>query len=203
MLKDTRILFAGWSWKQQKFVTGFYVFFDGLFHYQTVNSRLGRPWRERHASLIVIGDYIEDYMRKLNDIISLTNTPARPWGRTDIDLQYEPLEALAALLEESRDLDTRPSIGGAPQMLKLYSYSSTLPTVIRSPDGEHFLFGRRLFPWEKTELPIAIVRPGKTQFEYPMAHIPLPIDVTTDGTPKPIRKIFSQLIRFFTSRGDG
>ena len=39
-------------------------------------------------------------------------------------------------------------------MLKLYPFGNSLPIVVRNSKDQHYLFGRRLFDWEKTEYPI-------------------------------------------------
>ncbi|MGQ3081321.1 MULTISPECIES: hypothetical protein [Alphaproteobacteria] len=194
LLKDTRIMLAGWSAQKQRFVTGFFIFFEGRFHYLKVKTRLGKPYRERIPSLIVIGDHIDDFMRGLGRILTVAHPAKNPWKLHRVDLEYEPLEALAELLE-SKASDRSALIGGKPQMAKLYNHSNVLPIVIRTADQGHYLFGRKLFEWEKTEFPIAIVAPAATRFVYPMSHIPLPADVTVDPRVPSARNVFSGLAR--------
>jgi hypothetical protein len=195
-LKDTRILLAGWSWREQDFIIGFFKFVDGKFIFQTSTNPISKPWRERKPSLVVIGDYIEDYMRILGRIIGESNPVPHRWHRKEIDFEYEPLEALDELLNTTRDSSGYARIGGRPQAVKIYPFCSTLPIVVRGNDGGHYLFGRKLFEWEKTEHPIAAITAGKTKFIYPMASIPVPMDI---GRPtNPIR----HLIHLITSRGE-
>ncbi len=194
-LAETKILLSGWSWRYRRFQIGFFKFIDTKFVYQTTTNRLPRPWRESKPSLVVIGDYIENYMRVLGRIIGQTNPAKNRWLTKEIDLQYEPLEALSELLATTRGIHQFHKIGGHPQAIKVYPFSSTLPIVVRGDDGSHYLFGRKLFDWEKTEHPIVIIAPGKTNFIYPMASIPLPAEIGI-----PINPIV-QLIRFVTSRG--
>jgi hypothetical protein len=195
-LSKTRILFAGWSWRKLRFQIGFFKFINKKFCYQTTTNPLAKPWRERKRSLVVIGDYIEDYMRTLGDILAVTNPVTSRWVQKSVDLKYEPLEALNELLNKTRDQHEFRSIGGRPQAIKVYPYSSTLPIVTKGDDGHHYLFGRRLFDWEKTEYPVAVIAPGRTRFVYPMASIPTPANI---GKPAdPIR----QFIQFITSRGE-
>lgn len=194
-LKDTRILFAGWSWRDQEFQVGFYRFIDKKFIYRESTNPITKPWRERKPSLVVIGDYIEEYMRILGRIVGMNNPIARHWGVKEIDLQYEPLEALNEFLTATQGNIEYSKIGGQPQAVKVYPFSSTLPIVVRNNRNEHFLFGRKLFDWEKTEHPIAVISPGKTEFIYPMSSIPVPSEI---GRPvNPIR----EFIRLVTSRG--
>jgi hypothetical protein len=70
-----------------------------------------------------------------------------------VQWDYEPVEALQALLRE-RDPGDRRAIGGAPQVVKIYPFARTSPIVVRTGKGQHFLLGRRLFRWESTEYPI-------------------------------------------------
>jgi hypothetical protein len=194
-LKDTRILFAGWSWRDQEFKIGFFRFIDKEFIYQETTNPITKPWRERKPSLVVIGDYIEEYMRILGRIVGINNPTTNRWSTKEIDLQYEPLEALNELLNDTQDSFDYPKIGGRPQAVKVYPFSSTLPIVVRCKHNEHYLFGRKLFEWEKTEHPIAVISPGKTKFIYPMSSIPVPAEI---GNPvNPIRAF----IRLVTSRG--
>ncbi len=195
-LAMTRLLFAGWSWRRQRFSVGFFRFVDKKFVFQNSTNPVMRPWREKKPSLVVIGDYIEEYMRILGKILSQTNPVTNRWTLKTIDLQYEPLEALSELLKLANENSILPKIGGKPQMLKIYPYSSILPIVIRSDDNKHYLFGRRLFEWEKTEYPIAAISPGRTEFIYPMSSIPVPSDLGLRVNP------IRQFIQFITSRGE-
>jgi hypothetical protein len=53
-----------------------------------------------------------------------------------------------------------------------------LPIVIRTSDIGHYLLGRKLFQWEKTNFPVLDLSHEVPRLFYPMAAIPLPKDFT-------------------------
>lgn len=200
-LKDTRIMFAGWSWRRSIFQIGFFKYIDRKFTYIQATQRLSHPWRERQRSLVVLGDYRPEYMRALAEILAARYPDMNRWLPRIVDFQYEPLEALTLILNDPTTPAERNLIGGVAQAVKVYSHSNVLPIVIRSSSNDHYLFGRKLFPWEKTEYPIADCGSGRTRMFYPMSSIPLPSDVRDREVPDPRATGFRQLIRFLTSRG--
>ena len=173
-LVDTRILFCGWSWRTSRFVIGFFKYLGDKFVYLQATEKLSRPWRERTPSLIVLGDYRPDYMRALSGILHTRHPGTTRWLSKAIDLQYEPLEALYHLLQDEITPSERPLIGGAPQLVKVYSHSNVLPIAVRTSASEHFVYGRKLAAWEKTEYPVADLTAHPTTFLYPMSAIPVP-----------------------------
>jgi hypothetical protein len=179
-LADTRILFCGWSWRKRRFIIGFFKFIDNRFTYLQATENLSRPWKENVPSLIVLGDYRPDYMRKLSDVLHARYPGTGKWLRKSIDLQFEPLEALNELLLDAATPTSRLRIGGAPQAVKIYPHSNVLPLTIRRTPSDHFTFGRELAPWEKTEFPVADLSNGTTRFLYPMKQIPRPADLRAD-----------------------
>jgi len=52
-------------------------------------------------------------------------------------------------------------------------FGNTLPFVVRKAGG-HYLLGRRLFDWEKTEYPVFDMVQDPPVILYPLEHIPLP-----------------------------
>lgn len=179
-LADTRILFCGWSWRKQRFVIGFFKFIENRFSYLQAAENLTRPWSENIPSLIVLGDYRPEYMRKINEILHMRYPGTNRWLRKRINLQFEPLEALNELLDEAEARKSLPKIGGAPQAVKIYSHSNVLPLTIRTRSFDHFTFGRKLASWEKTEFPIADLSAGAARFLYPMKKIPKPADLLAE-----------------------
>jgi hypothetical protein len=78
------------------------------------------------------------------------------------------------MLRKDEDDNRFPLIGGAVQMMKIYPHGSSLPIVIRTGEDSHFLLGRRLFDWEKTEYPVLDLTRDPPSFLYPMSSIPVP-----------------------------
>jgi hypothetical protein len=175
-LATTHILFAGWSWENKRFDIGFFRFERGQFNFHHQKAKLVYPWYEKNKSLVFIGDYEEAYLYALRGVLEKKyGAPAERNQKVEIEFNYEPIEALYLLLEHHQPMHT--AIGGAPQLIKLYPYSKILPLVVRTDSG-HFLLGRRLFNWEKTEYPVLDLTQHQAQVLYPMQRIPLPADIT-------------------------
>lgn len=173
-LETTNILFGGWSWMHRKFVIGVFRYDNNKFAYHQFKTRLPHPWKEKTRSLVFTGDYEKEYMEALDRI--LTDKHGKPPRSTkkEVNFDYEPIEALNALLLENAVSKSLTAIGGAPQLAKVYSYGNSLPIVIKNHATDRFLLGRKLFEWEKTEYPILDLTRMPPEFIYPMSHIPVP-----------------------------
>jgi hypothetical protein len=177
-LAGTNILFAGWSWRFARHHIGiFKLESNHRFHFHRVAVKLPHPWRaEKKPDLFFIGDYKTEYLEKLAGILRQRYpTPSQKQNKKVlIQWDYEPVEALQALLREPDPGDSR-AIGGAPQVVKIYPFARTTPIVVRTGKDQHFLLGRRLFSWEITEYPILDVStPRKAEVLYPKSSIPRP-----------------------------
>lgn len=188
-LKSTKVLFAGWSWKHRRFDIGFFMADGCTFTFHHRKMRISHPWREARRSLVFVGDYEKEYRSALNDILELRHgVHLRQAEATKaVNFDYEPVEALHLLLQRASARADLPLIGGAPQLIKVYPHGNDLPIGIRTGVENHFLFGRRLFDWEKTSYPILDLTRDVPRILYPMAAIPLPaalqngIEVRNDG----------------------
>jgi hypothetical protein len=171
-LAETQILFAGWSWKMRRFDIGVFRFEGDGFNFHHTRAKALHPWYEANKSLVFIGDYADAYMLTLRGVIERVygNVP-HPGGKKTIEFNYEPIEALHSLLAQR--CNDQVAIGGAPQMIKIYLHSNTLPFAVRTLSG-HFLLGRRLFDWEKTEYPVLDLTVSPARVLYPMQYIPVP-----------------------------
>jgi hypothetical protein len=181
-IADTRILFAGWSWRFRRFEIGQFVPEGSMFRYYRSKARLPYPWREKSRSLIFLGDYEREYMEMLSDVLTRRHGSQPSRGpATEVNFDYEPVEALLALLRRGRAEGTLTSIGGAPQVLKIYPFGGDLPLVVRESPAEHYLLGRKLFEWEKTTYPILDLTQDPPSFIYPLGTIPLPAALVGDN----------------------
>lgn len=176
-LAGTRILFAGWSWENKRFDIGYFAHQKDGFRFHHQRAKKPHPWQENERSLVFIGDYETAYMEELKDVLARRH----PIGGTanekiQIDFDYEPVEALQLLLDKSRSNDDLSAIGGVAQIVKVYSFGNSLPFVVRTDPESHFLLGRKLFEWEKTEYPVLDLTGATPSVHYPMSHIPLPND---------------------------
>lgn len=174
-IADTRILFAGWSWRFRRFEIGQFVPDGTTFRYDRRKARLPYPWREKNRSLVFLGDYKREYMGMLSGVLTRRHGPQPSRGPAKVvNFDYEPVEALLALLRRGHVEGGLTSIGGAPQILKIYPFGADLPLVVRENSTEHYLLGRKLFEWEKTTYPILDLTQDPPSFIYPLGTIPLP-----------------------------
>ena len=159
----------------QNYYLGLYAYERGSFEFKRARTRLPHPWRERRWSFLFAGDYEEAYLSELSALLTRRyGLPDARDAKQEIDLNYEPIEALHSLLRKGASGKELPAIGGAPQVLKIYPFAQSLPVVVRTEPDAHFLFGRRLLAWEKTEYPILDLIEGDPSFLYPMSEIPVP-----------------------------
>jgi hypothetical protein len=99
-LSNTKILFSGWSWIHKRFAIGVFRYEDKGFAFHRFKSRIPHPWKEAKQSLVFIGDYEREYMEALDTVLKARHgTPKRE--KKLIDFDYEPIEALNALLRGS------------------------------------------------------------------------------------------------------
>ena len=176
---NTAIMFAGWSWKFKRFDIGAFLYRNGSFQFKRYKAQLPHPWGETIRSLVFVGDYENEYLQSLVSVIEKRHGkhPFKSKKKL-IDFNYEPIEALHALLTAKSTHKQLTAIGGAPQLLKIYPFGNNRPIVIRTKKDKHFLFGRQLFSWEKTEYPILDLTTTKEPtFIYPMSNIPVPSEI--------------------------
>jgi hypothetical protein len=176
-LASTKILFAGWSWVHKRFAIGVFQYKDGRFEFHQFKSRIPHPWKEKHRSLVFIGDYEKEYMEALSAVLERRHEKSWRSGKKEIDFDYELVAALSELLLKHEKTKELTAIGGAPQVVKVYSYGSSLPIVVKNHPTHRFLLGRKLFAWEKTEYPILDLTKSPPTFIYPMSHVPVPGDL--------------------------
>jgi hypothetical protein len=182
-LATTRIMFAGWSWKHRRFDIGFFKYHDGSFSFFHDKAKTPHPWYEKSRSLVFIGDHRKEYMQTLASVLEERHGKTAKTSKKQIDFDYEPVEALQLLLTQNT-APNLPSIGGAAQLIKVYAHGNSLPIVIRTAKTAHYLFGRRLFEWEKTEYPVLDLTQKSSSILYPMSGVPLPKDLRKKWDPR-------------------
>lgn len=140
---EATFLIAGWSWKLAAFQSW-------LLHYDANIKRFTfRPtgnWTGPNGdkSIAITGDYKEEYKERL--INRLREKDKLQNGGFDM----EPLEVLRDMLRTG-DYDL---IGGAPQIVKIYKYSSARPFGIFWPSkesGNISIGGRPLLDYEQSQ----------------------------------------------------
>jgi hypothetical protein len=145
-IKDLQIprctfLLGGYSWIQKRFRIWLIKYHKELkrFYYDEARNICGQ-----RQSILFAGDAGPRLMNETARI--LTERRGKQWGTIPLDL--EPLEALAEMLRASTDAD---SIGGPPQLVKIYQHTNTAIIPLYWPRGQResvCYLGRKLVGYE-------------------------------------------------------
>ena len=133
-------MLAGYSWRQKRFRIWRLVYHPDIDRY---TFHAGRP--ERYA-IAFVGDQeaIAEANRRLNILL-------REKGKSDLDeLNMEPFEVLRDIIRSGKF----PTVGGAPQVVKVYEHMNVAPMGVYWPDREHgtpTVLGRPLLRYENAQ----------------------------------------------------
>ena len=159
---ELEVLFGGWSWRDQEFLLWRMHWSRGekrMRHEPVKASRLGKirfiGTRDRtkvDPSLEVVGEargLLSKVLRKKHGVL-----------RRGARLDMEPWEVLLSVLRSGR----YPTVGGPPQLAKVYRYMDTRTFAVRWPDasGQLTLTGRHLLDEERTDAPV--IDPDRPSF---------------------------------------
>lgn len=140
---DTTFLVGGWSWKSNQFKI-WLLHFDPQVKKFTYRPTSRWAGLNKDKIFAFTGDYSVEYKKRL--IALLRGKGCLESGGFDM----EPLEVLRDMLRDP----TFDQIGGAPQVMKVYKYSSTKPYAVFWPNKSAStvsLHGRPLLDYEKSE----------------------------------------------------
>lgn len=150
---ELEFLFGGWGWREGRFQLWRIYWARGegrLRHEPIEGSRTGRfrfiGTRDRgneDPSMEAVGAAKIRLSERLRDKYGELPQYA--------DLDLEPWEVLVEMLRS----EDYPTIGGPPQLAKVYRYMATRTFAVRWPDHKSglTLMGRRLLPEEQTDAP--------------------------------------------------
>ncbi|WP_288985509.1 hypothetical protein [uncultured Pseudoalteromonas sp.] len=141
---EVKFILAGYSWKCQSF-----RIWTVYFHEQS-NS-----FRFREASKHIKKGGGNKYFSFIGDDANLANEATYKLleSRNRIESEGMIMEPFEILIDFIRD-ETKPYIGGSPQIYKIYSHLNTLPYNIYWPNREANTLafgGRQLLPYERNE----------------------------------------------------
>lgn len=159
---DFELLFGGWSWQEQRFVLWrmyWSASANRVRHDSVLPSRLGlvrfigtrdrktKDLRRKNPADEVVGRA----KARLSEILREKH------GSLGQPLDMEPWQVLLELLRSGG----HPSLGGPPQLAKIYRYMDTRLYAVRWPDNDGFatLTGRRLLADERTD--VAVIDPDE------------------------------------------
>jgi hypothetical protein len=141
---EARFILAGYSWRYELFRI-WTIYFD-----KQVNEFRFReaPWHRKNGGgnkyFTFIGDDANPATNRVYEILRERNR-IKSFG-----LQMEPFEVLAEFIRD----EAKPSIGGAPQVYKIYKHMNTLPYNVYWPsrkEGTISFGGRQLLPYERNK----------------------------------------------------
>jgi hypothetical protein len=151
---DFEFLFGGWSWQDQKFLL-WRLYWSrserrmrhesvefgalGLVRFIGTRDRKHKAREDKDPTMEVVGAAKERLSRKLRQRNGELGRP----------LDLEPWEVLVEMLRA----DKYPTLGGPPQMAKVYRYMDSRILAVQWPDanGSPTLGGRRLIGNERTD----------------------------------------------------
>ena len=141
---EVRFILAGYSWKNKSF-----KIWTVYFH------NPANEFRFREASTHKKKGGGNKYFQFIGDDSNIANERTYEVLRerkriTANGMQMEPFEVLLEFIRDSE----KPSIGGSPQIYKVYPHLNTLPYNIYWPNRESGTIsfgGRMLLPYEKNE----------------------------------------------------
>lgn len=150
-LSDNQFLFGGFSWVEKSFKLWRYYYNktekvfqkDGKIH----------NFDKRFGNIQVIGDRANAFKLELRKLLrEKYGEKYENYKGKGFDL--EPFEALCRMLRKSQKNDT---IGGAPQVVKVYQHMNAIPVGVYWPQKEEDAFqnrtimGRKMFEFEDTD----------------------------------------------------
>ena len=150
-IKDNMFLFGGYSWVDKRFKLWRY-YFDKRNKCFAKDGKVHK-FDRAFGNISVIGDKAELFKQELRRILH------EKYGQNYENYQHhgfdmEPFEALRNILRSAKPEDT---IGGAPQIIKIYQHMNTRPIGVYWPRKcedvfqNRTLMGRRMFDFEDTE----------------------------------------------------
>jgi hypothetical protein len=151
---ELEFLFGGWSWRDQEFLIWRLAWLRSerrMRHDRVKPSRLGKVrfigTRDRDKT-DPTREVVGAAKRRLSEILRSKHGQLS----ADIRLDMEPWEVLIDLLRSGQ----YPTIGGPPQLAKVYRYMNTCIFAVRWPDGDGqvTLTGRELLGGEVTDAPV-------------------------------------------------
>jgi hypothetical protein len=159
MLPDAVFVLAGYSWKFDRWRI-WTLYFDGGIERFTFRPAGSWPGGHDRKFLAVIGDSVPAARSRLTEILRAKKR------LTSGGFDWEPLQVLSSMITDGRF----PSIGGSPQVVKVYKSLRVVPFAVPWPDVDGS-------PW--------VSFMGRPLLDYEVADaVPrLPVDPFTGAPP--------------------
>jgi hypothetical protein len=151
---DAEFIFGGYSWKNRKFMI-WHIYYQPkmkAFEAHPAKEWKGKPW-------VFAGDkyQVKEADSRFRKI--LEDKQARPHEVEDFKLDWEPFEAICSMLKDAQKGNDYKysSIGGAPQVLKVYEFLASSHFAVKWQNNEDdepvsYVSGRKPLGFETPDL---------------------------------------------------
>jgi len=141
---EARFILAGYSWRYESFKIWTIYFDRGANEFRFREASLHRNNGGGNKYFMFIGDDANEANARVYELLRERNRIK------SVGLLMEPFEVLTEFIRDG----TKPYIGGAPQVYKIYSHLNTLPYNVYWPSrGARTMSfaGRQLLPYERNK----------------------------------------------------
>jgi hypothetical protein len=165
---DAEFIFGGYSWKNRKFMIWniYYQPKIGVFEAHPAKEWKGVPW-------LFAGDKDQVKEAELRFRKILQDKRARPHEVDEFKLDWEPFEVISGMLKDAQIGDSYKysSIGGAPQVLKIYEFLSSCMFAVKWKNREdeepiNYVAGRRPLGFEMPD--VWVLDPNTLRTSHPL-----------------------------------
>lgn len=155
------VVLMGWSWRRLRFEAYSYRYDkSGVLK---MTPLVGELSPERPYGIYLAGDASRNARARLHRLkeeralpVPIAGHPEAKDMARDANFDWEPLEVLLDLIS---DPEVR-SVGGVPQILRIYQYGETETFVWRTPEGHDYFGGRPVIKGERFDRRIATFNDG-------------------------------------------
>ena len=163
---DLEVALYGWSWRNLAF-EGYSFAFDknGVLRMQAVGALA--PLRA--YPLHLIGDAGTPARRRIMELLKDRARPLPQRGRSDAQavseaafLDWEPLEVLNDMAAD----EAVRTVGGVPQVFRIYQYGEAEPFVWRTPGGDDYFGGRPVQAGERFDRRVLRLADGQVSVGF-------------------------------------
>ncbi|MCR9675561.1 hypothetical protein NB557_20270 [Vibrio alginolyticus] len=151
---DAEFIFGGYSWKNRKFMI-WHIYYQPKM--KAFEAHPAKEWKGKQWVLAGDAHQVQDADRRFRKI--LEDKKARPHEVEDFKFDWEPGEAICDMLKDAqKGMEFKTSsIGGAPQMLKVYEFLSSSHFAVKwqnHDDSEpvSYVSGRKPLGFETPDL---------------------------------------------------
>lgn len=162
---ELNVILFGWSWRRLRFEAFSYKY---NIHGNLVMQPVSELEEDKAYGVYFAGDATQAAKEALSKLLHdkglqypKKSDPAAATVAREANLDWEPLEILQNVINDS-DIRT---VGGVPQLLRIYQYGMTESFVWRDESGDYF-GGRPVRHGERFDRRIVQFEDGKLQVKY-------------------------------------